>query len=202
MGIGAMIVFVAMVLVAGIAAYSVLQVASQLESTSQSTGEQTISEVSTGVRVLTVEGHNTAGLIDQLVLIVAPRPGSPEVDLGVTQVELSDTTTKCLLKYDAGSFADATTGTSDVFSEAAFPATGGLFGVIVLKDDDGSCTSTHPVVNRGDNVMLAVNTDACFGGIGGSAMIIGNVIPENGAWAIVSFRTPSVFADSVVILQQ
>jgi archaeal flagellin FlaB len=202
MGVGSLIVFIALVLVAGMAAYAVYQTAQQLETQSKVTGDQTINEVSTGVRISTVEGHQVSGSIDKLVMIVSPRPGSPEIDLAMMQIEISDTDKKCLLAFDPGSFADASMGTSDLFSEDAFPSTGGLFGVIVLKDDDDSCTAATPVLNRGDNVMLAVNTTACFNGIGESVTILGNVIPENGAWAIISFMTPSVFVDSVLILHQ
>lgn len=202
MGVGAMIVFIAMVLVAGMAAYAVYQMAQQLESQSQSTGEQTIKEVSTGVRISTVQGHNALGSIDKIVMIMSPRPGSPQVDLSKAQVELSDATSKHILIFDASSFVDATTGTNDVFGAAAFPSTGAQFGIIVLKDEDHSCTAATPVLNRGDNVMVTVNTTACFGGLGESVTVIGDVIPETGAWAIIDFITPSVFTDPVLLLQQ
>jgi Kef-type K+ transport system membrane component KefB len=51
LGIGAMIVFIAMVLVAGIAAYVILSTSSQLELKSSTTGSQTLKEVSTGIKI-------------------------------------------------------------------------------------------------------------------------------------------------------
>ena len=90
-GIGAMIVFIAMVLIAGIAAYVILSTGSQLEIKSGVTGSQTIKEVSTGLKISTIEGHNTSGLIDKIVIIITPRAGSPDIDLDGSLIELSNT---------------------------------------------------------------------------------------------------------------
>jgi len=59
MGIGAMIIFIAMVLVAGIAASVFVQVANQLQMQALYTGQETIDEVATGISVVDVEGHVT-----------------------------------------------------------------------------------------------------------------------------------------------
>ena len=58
-GIGAMIVFIAMVLVAGIAASVLVQTANRLESQAMTTGQDTTAEVATGIRVCDIEGHKT-----------------------------------------------------------------------------------------------------------------------------------------------
>ena len=59
-GIGAMIVFIAMVLVAGIAASVLVQTANKLEIQAMETGEQTTAEVATGLRICDIEGHKSA----------------------------------------------------------------------------------------------------------------------------------------------
>ena len=58
-GIGAMIVFIAMVLVAGIAASVLVQTANRLETQAMETGSETTAEVATGVRVCDIEGHKS-----------------------------------------------------------------------------------------------------------------------------------------------
>ena len=58
-GIGAMIVFIAMVLVAGIAASVLVQTANKLEMQAMETGSETTAEVATGIRVVDIEGEKT-----------------------------------------------------------------------------------------------------------------------------------------------
>jgi flagellin FlaB len=188
-----MIVFIAMVLIAGIAAYVILSTGSQLEIKSGATGTQTIKEVSTGLKISTVEGHNTSGLIDKIVIIITPRAGSPDIDLDGTLIELSNTVQKCVLTYSSTYWVNGKSGLEDLFDADAFSSVASEFGIIVLKDDDSSCNQNTPVINRGDSVMLAVNTTAIFNGIAENVNIQGNIIPEEGAWGIIQFRTPSSF---------
>jgi len=37
------------------------------------------------------------------------------------------------------------------------------FGIIVLQDEDGSLTWEYPTINKGDKVILSVNTSLTFG---------------------------------------
>ncbi len=57
MGIGAMIVFIAMVLVAGIAASVLIQTANRLEIQAMQTGQQTTEEVATGIGIEDITGQ-------------------------------------------------------------------------------------------------------------------------------------------------
>ncbi|HWR28050.1 MAG TPA: flagellin [Candidatus Thermoplasmatota archaeon] len=202
MGIGVMIIFIAMVLVAGIVAYAIFSTGSLLEIQSGSTGSQTIKEVSSGLKVSTIQGHNTSGLIDKMVILIIPRAGSPEIDLNGVLIELSDSDQKNVLEYSSLYWVDGTAGLDNLFDVDAFPSVSSEYGVIVLIDDDDSCNQTTPVINRGDSMMLALNTTVIFGGIGENVNIAGNVIPEEGAWSIIQFRTPSSFVNPILILQQ
>ena len=58
-GIGAMIVFISMVLVAGMAASVLIQTAGNLENQAMATGQETTTEVSTGIKITDIEGHKT-----------------------------------------------------------------------------------------------------------------------------------------------
>ncbi len=197
-----MIIFIAMVLVAGIVAYVILSTGSLLQIQSGNTGSQTVKEVSSGLKVSTIQGHNTLGLIDKIVILITPRAGSPEIDLTGVLIELSDSQQKNVLEYSSSYWSDGTTGLQNLFDVDAFSSVSSQYGVIVLIDDDGSCNQTTPVINRGDSVMLALNTTAILGGIGENVNIMGNVIPEEGAWSIIEFRTPSSFVNPILILQQ
>lgn len=201
-GIGAMIVFIAMVLVAGMAAYVLLSTSSQLQSKSVTTGGQTIKEVSTGLKIGSIEGHVTTGLIDKILLDITPRPGSQEIDLSTTHLELSNGSVKCILKYSGTYWINGKSGSANLFALHAFSPVASEYGLIVVKDEDNSCSATTPVISKGDSVLIAVNTTACFRGIAENINIDGNIIPEDGAWGIINFRTPSSFANLIIILQE
>jgi flagellin FlaB len=197
-----MIIFIAMVLIAGIAAYIILSTGSELQIRSGATGRETIQDVSTGLKISTIEGHNSSGVIDKVVIIITPRPGSPDVGLDRTLVEISNTSVKCVLQYSSTYWVDGRSGLADLFVTDAFSSVSSEFGVIVLKDDDSSCSQTTPVINQGDSVMLSLNTSALFNGIPENQNIQGNIIPGDGAWSIISFRTPSAFVRAVLVLQE
>jgi flagellin FlaB len=207
-GIGAMIVFIAMVLVAGIAASVLIQTSTKLESQAMRTGQETTEEVSTGIAVFDIKGYvPDDGNIDNLTITVRPRAGSADIDLAEVFLELSNTNYKVIMNYDtAGSnhWNDSTTGVNDVFNVDCFPAAANRFGIMVLEDADGSCTETNPVINRGDKVLLCVDTNQSFsatGGIDERTDIWGIVCPEQGSPGVISFTTPASYNDNIYDLQ-
>ena len=200
-GIGAMIVFIAMVLVAGIAASVLIQTSTKLESQAMRSGQETIAEVSTGIAVENIEGHKTGTTLDYIVISVRPRAGSSDVDLAETVVEISDSSTKNLLTYDSGTFHDTDAINGDIFAVANFPASALLFGLIVLEDADDSCTGPNPVINQGDHVLITIDVNTAFGGLATRTDVFGQVIPEEGSPGVISFTTPAAYPDVVIELQ-
>ncbi len=223
-GIGAMIIFIAMVLVAGIAASVLVQTANRLETQAMETGAETTDEVSTGLRIVDIEGYkstramaynSSSGLIwgftdttgtgdkawhnytriQNMTITVAPRAGSADIDLSQAVLEVSNSTVKCLLTY--GSTFAASVATGGVFSTGVFDLAPNNFGIIELEDADNSCTSSNPVINRGDKVMLSINTSALFWGIAERDNVWGMVIPEDGSPGLYAFRAPTAFTDTV-----
>ena len=63
-GIGAMIVFISMVLVAGIAASVLIQTSAKLEVQAMKTGQETTDEVSGGIAVYSVIGYTESSTDD------------------------------------------------------------------------------------------------------------------------------------------
>jgi flagellin FlaB len=205
-GIGAMIVFIAMVLVAGIAASVLIQTSTTLETQALATGRETTDEVAGGIAVFDVEGH-VATDIDALAITVRPRAGSPEIDLNETVIILSEGTQKVVLAYD---FADsnhfnASVNTSDgeVFGFLYTDLTNEEFGIMVLEDADTSASQFTPVINTGDKVMLFVDAAACFpaNGIAERTDVFGYIYPEHGSPGVISFRSPASYSDTVYDLQ-
>ncbi len=201
-GIGAMIVFIAMVLVAGIAASVLIQTSTKLESQAMKSGQETIGEVSTGIAVENIEGHKIGtDALDYIVISVRPRAGSSNLDLSEVVIELSDSSTKNLLTYNSSTFTDTDGINGDIFASANFKASALLFGLIVLEDADGSCTSANPVINKGDHVLITIDVNTAFGNFSTRTDVFGQVIPEEGSPGVISFTTPASYNDVVIELQ-
>ena len=116
MGIGTLILFIAMILVAAIAAGVLIQTATNLQSKALETGSRSTRQVSTALSTLLLYGEDgTAGSIDMLYHNIKIVPGSEVVKINDTliSVDLSDMSTdltfndtaSCDSSVPAGSFA-------------------------------------------------------------------------------------------------
>jgi flagellin FlaB len=202
-GIGTMIIFIAMVLVAGIAASVLIQTSSRLESQAMTTGEETTAEVATGLCVEGVYGYAAASSdISRLAIELRPRAGSKEIDLSETILEISNSTVKLVLSYASGQFVDTGNINGNMLHSDHYSGlTNAQFSIVVLEDADSSCSATTPVINRGDKVLLTINANAGFGDISERTDIWGSVIPEEGSPGIIAFRTPASYTDNIMTLQ-
>jgi len=201
-GIGAMIVFIAMVLVAGIAASVLVQTANKLEIQAMQTGDQTTAEVASGISVADISGDLNGGDDIQYMLItVQPRAGSDDIDLSQTFIEISDSTMKNVLTYESADFYNKSEINGDLFGSFFDNIGAQSFGVIVLEDADSTCTWDSPVLNRGDKVALSIHcaSGKVFNGkLGERTDVWGMIQPEDGAAGVFGFRSPASYAgDSV-----
>lgn len=203
-GIGALIIFISMVLIAGIAASVLVQTSTQLEMQALRTGQATIEEASTGLTVFGVEGFNESGKIIKIAIEVTPKAGSPDIDLGNTIIEISDGSAKHILSYGGSEqFTNATSIKGDIETNGKF---GGAttFGITVLHDEDGSCTASNPIIGFGDHVILGVSTSDVFSdnsGLSPRKKVSGLILIEGGAPGIIGFTTPSAYVDRIIELQ-
>ncbi len=138
-GIGTLIVFIAMVLVAAIAAGVLINTAGFLQTQAEDTGEESTEQVSDRVQVLSSIGEDTTpdGTIDTVNLTVQKAPGSGPILLDDVLIEwLGDS---------------ATTYTAADFNSN---------GVTVLDDDNPRATITLTGVSLedGDSADLTITT--------------------------------------------
>jgi len=201
-GIGAMIVFIAMVLVAGIAASVLIQTSVRLETQALATGSETTAEVATGVAVFDVLGYtvNSTEDISKIAIGIRPRAGSDSVDISQCFLELANSSIKVIMNYTTSYYAEPD-GQDDVFNANVFPVSASQFGVLVVEDADNSLSSTAPVMNRGDKVYLCVNTTETHSDLDERTDVWGMVAPEEGSPGVVSFTTPASYTDNVLDLQ-
>ena len=155
-GIGALIVFIAIILVAGIAASVIIQTSTHLETRASATGQETTYEVATGLVVFSIEAYAASGSdISKLAILVRPWAGSEKIDLTHMYIELCDASTKIILNYTTSNYSKPN-GLDDIFSASVYPddnypyhhtsnRDGTQFGILVFDDYDNSISATNPI---------------------------------------------------------
>jgi len=202
MGIGAMIVFIAMVLVAGIAASVLIQTANRLETQAMQTGKETMTEVSTGLTVTEITGYRGANdtNITLMTITIQPRAGSFSIDLNQTYIEVSDSDKKVIIRYNGsvdGIFTEQEDINGSLFSSDHYPTDGDTFGIIVVEDPRNSLSLESPVIKKGGKVMLTINVSAIFSnGLETRKDVWGLIQPEEGAAGVYAFSTPASYPKS------
>ena len=144
-GIGTLIVFIAMVLVAAIAAGVLVNTAGVLQATAEDAGKQSIDQVTNRVEVLNTHGTVGAdGEIDNVTMTIRLAAGSSSVDMNETSI-------KYLSSENVATLNNASdTGTAGAETFALSPVT----------DDDGS----FGVLNSmSDRYTVEINTEAIEG---------------------------------------
>jgi flagellin FlaB len=195
-----LIIFIAMILVAGIAASILIETMNNLEQQALKTGQDTMNDVSSGIKVTQINGYNVGSTITQIAIFIRTTAGSADIDLAETYVTVSDNSKEVILNYTSNVFSNSvSSGLFGTVNSSNLSAT--TFGILKIRDIDSSCTSTTPVINSDDLVVLLINTTSCFSGIGSRINVFGNIVPEQGIRGVISFTTPSALIDTIIELQ-
>ncbi len=186
-GIGTLIIFIAMVLVAAVAAAVLIQTSGTLQQKAQSTGKQATQEVSSNLIVKNIEGVRAkdsavvlSSTIDLLRLKVGLNVGSQSVDVNQVVISITDGTTANNLVYAANDKTYATVGAADGamdgFSSSSpttnlqklltanttansnFNNSDHYFTVDKIRDEDASFSQSNPVMNTGDLINVYIAT--------------------------------------------
>ena len=199
-GIGSLIVFIAMILVAGIAASVIIQTMNSLEQQAMRTGQEVMKDITSGLKVTHISGYNNNSTIDRLAIIITTTAGSDEIDISHAYISLSNTSKQVILNYSNNIFsANVSNGIFETLNSSDLTST--TYGLMIIRDIDNSCTANSPIINNDDMVVIMVNTTKCFSGIAPRTIIAGNIVPENGISGTIAFTTPSVYIYKIIELQ-
>lgn len=146
-GIGAMIVFIALILVAAVAAAVIIQTAEKLQQNAQATGDDTQEQMSTKVILLSTVIEST-GAAPSLFSTFELAPGSEPIDGdGIGYAVVCDTGGANAI-YADGTFLGATVHTGDGAGAAAITLLPGTTYVISID-----ITGCSPAANS-DHIMI------------------------------------------------
>ena len=199
-GIGTLIIFIAMILVAGIAASVIVQTMNSLQKQAMLTGQETLKDISSGLKVTHISGYYDGSTISQIAIYIETTTGSNDIDLTFAYIKLSNSATEVILNYTTNSFSsNVSSGLFGTLNSSELSATD--YGLIVIRDTDGYCTATNPVINSDDLFVLIINTTKCFSGLNTRTTVFGDIIPEQGISGVISFTTPSAYINTIIELQ-
>lgn len=184
MGVGTLLIFIAMILVAAVAAGVLVQTAYKLQSQAELTGDQAMQEVATGVKIVTAWGVAEDGVLTELHIKIALQAGSPQINLVNMTIETNDGAAEVSLSWaDAVSATEYTaTSVRDTYPYNTWTATevGVTPGDLVEITIDLDETSQPLVTQQGMSVLL---------------------IPKHGVPTYFAFVAPSVFATTIITLK-
>ncbi|USZ70449.1 archaellin/type IV pilin N-terminal domain-containing protein [Natronosalvus halobius] len=190
-GIGTLIVFIAMVLVAAIAAGVLINTAGSLQSQASDTGTETQQAVANQIEVVHAVGYVDNSNISNIDLTIKKSAGSDVIDLTSMTVQYTSKTTDQTLEYannsNINNAATATTfGTVEV---------GGNFSADAGSDESKSLTNTD------DRVVLRLDASAIEDtnalGEGDSATV--TITDQSGAQFTYGVTAPVTFGDKSVV---
>ena len=180
MGVGTLIIFIALLLVAAVAAGVLIQTAGSLQQKALSTGTQATSQISTNAIVLEVsatDGRST-GTLDNFSMIMKLAPGSDSIKLDDVTLTFSTTNSTQTLTYDGALTSGTTTN----------------FAVSYLQTGPNNQTG---VIVRGD--VIQVNLQSSRAMVESEDVRI-NFIPKIGTSTLVEFYMPDVISTERVYL--
>ncbi len=185
MGVGTLIIFISLLLVAAVAAGVLIQTAGSLQQQALSTGSQATGQISTNALALEVSAEDGTSVdgVENFTMVMRLAPGSDSI-------QLDDVTLTLNTVDDTTNYAY----TEDLEPTVDGAASQGTFTVEYLQTGDNNQSG---VLVRGDVIELNFISPQA---IGESSYVRINFIPRIGTSTRVMFDTPDVMSTQRVYL--
>ncbi|HEY3419781.1 MAG TPA: archaellin/type IV pilin N-terminal domain-containing protein [Methanomassiliicoccales archaeon] len=186
MGVGTMIIFIAMVLVAAVAASVLISTANKVREQAQNTGDQAINNVASGFVVQDVTGTvdtttNKYKNITDLTIQVRLQAGSPSVNMDLVSIQYISGNTNKMLNFIQG--------TENATKDQTYGANS--TGMVA------TWISGNHVVQQGDLITVAITGLS----LGYTEAATVKIVPAYGSATLISFVTPSYYSTAYVNLK-
>jgi len=207
MGIGTMILFIAMVLVAAVAAALLISTAGELNQQAQETGRLTQQEVASGFIVVetvcVVDTSLTPDSITDVYMKIKLNAGSPAVDMDNVVLEVTGEDFHANLVYSTGT--DLNNDYYNIMEpqHSSVPSS-------IIRDPDGKYgdpgdSSAPHIVTQGAMLMVHMDFDDTTdpiidGGLLPQTQFSVKIIPKHGAATYEVINTPESYADAYIVL--
>jgi flagellin FlaB len=214
-GIGTLIVFIALVLVAAIAAGVLINTAGFLQSQAEATGEESTSQVSDGLQATSTFGDvvsstdgssNPVDTVGDITVRVTISPGSDNVDLQQASVQVVSSSGTTIL--------ESGTSTTSTIDSATSRTDGSLdsaeFGVVPKREGDSDAANDEYVVTDSsdrydiiipfesydDSVATDVSSSNKLSALDEGASATITITTEEGSQQVVEINIPETLADN------
>ena len=179
-GVGTLIVFIAMVLVAAVAAAVLINTTGSLQQRAQSTGREATQEVSSNLKVLNVYGirPGTDKDVNEFKINVELAAGALPLDLS-----------KLIVRWSNG---------TESFNYAWATAQNNATKKFEITCIRGACTDADPVMRSGDLVEIYFSMPASSY-LATRTNVEVTLTPETGTPVQADFKTPSTYGTSTVL---
>lgn len=178
-GIGTLIVFIALILVAAVAAAVLVETAGFLQGDAEATGEDAREEVSNQIDVLAASGDTDGEVVEEAELTVKKSPGSDNLDLTEATIQYTSSDVGETLTFDGNGTSADTFDTADI--------TGTDSGEVLTDAGDRvEITLDLSEIETGDG--LAEGEDATV-----------EIIDQSGASTVKVLNVPQTIGDDDIV---